>query len=95
VSSYSSIQPTEPKAVLFLLLIVLWWFIRHQPADDSASDDDGGMKTQSVSGRHPHRPRPGSRGPKAPRRGPHGDPTPTAPTRIRTLRARARHRQGT
>ncbi len=93
MSSYSSIQPTEPKAVLFLLLLVLWWFIRHQPADDSASDDDGGMKTYPVSGRHPHRPRPGGRGPRSPRRGPHGDPTPAAPSRVRTRQARSRHRQ--
>jgi hypothetical protein len=71
------------KIPLIGLIYLVWWAIKQKPDDEPASrDDDGGIK------RHPHhRPRPF---PRHPRRGPHGDPAPLPPTRVRTVRARAR-----
>jgi len=73
------------KIPIGLLLWLVWWAV-HQEADPPVDDssDDGGTKV-----RGPHRPQPGlDRSPR--RRGPHGDPSPPAPARVRTTVARAR-----
>ena len=72
------------KVPLLARCWLVWWAI-HQ-TDDSVDgpNDDGGSK------RLPHRPGPL---PRAPRRGPHGDPAPPSPPRVRTPVARARQTQ--
>jgi hypothetical protein len=71
------------KIPLIGLLCIVWWAIKQEPEDSSSSqDDDGGIKRQRV---HPRKPFP-----RRPRRGPHGDPAPPPPARVRTVRARAR-----
>jgi hypothetical protein len=71
------------KIPLIGLLCIVWWAIKQEPEDSSSSqDEDGGIKRQAI---HPRRPFP-----RHPRRGPHGDPPPSPPARVRTVRARAR-----
>jgi hypothetical protein len=72
------------KIPLIGLICIVWWAIKQQPEEEQtpSSDDDGGVKR-----RHPHPRRPF---PRRPRRGPHGDPAPLPPARVRTVRARAR-----
>ena len=71
------------KLPLAALIYIVWWAIKQEPEDESSSsDDDGGIKR-----RHPH---PREPFPRKPRRGPHGDPAPRPPARVRTVRARAR-----
>jgi hypothetical protein len=67
------------KIPLAALLWLVWWAI-HQEAEPGTdgSPGDGGTKVRS-----PHRPPP-SLGPFPRRRGPHGDPTPAAPPRVRS-----------
>jgi hypothetical protein len=72
------------KIPLAALIYIVWWAIKQEPDDSQSSDDDGGVK----HGR-PH-PRPHPPFPRRPRRGPHGDPAPAAPARVRVIRARAR-----
>jgi hypothetical protein len=57
------------------LLYLVWW-AAHQETD-TAHDDDGGGND-----RHPHHPSRRPR-PRPPRRGPHGDPAPRPPARMR------------
>ena len=70
------------KIPLVALICLVWWAIKQEPEDTTPREDDGGIKRA-----HPHR-----RGPfpRHPRRGPHGDPAPGPPSRVRTVRARAR-----
>jgi hypothetical protein len=70
------------KLPLAGLIYIVWWAIKQEPEETPSSDDDGGVK------RHPHHPR--QPFPRQPRRGPHGDPAPMPPARVRTVRARAR-----
>jgi hypothetical protein len=70
------------KIPLIGLIAIVWWAVRQKPEDDAPSEGDGGVKRQ-----HPHSPKPF---PKRPRRGPHGDPAPLPPARVRSVRARAR-----
>jgi hypothetical protein len=70
------------KIPLIGLIWIVWWAIKQEPDEARPSDDDGGIKRQAH-----HRPRPF---PRRPRRGPHGDPAPVPPPRVRTVRARAR-----
>ncbi len=69
------------KAPLIALCWLVWWAI-HQ-TDDQAQDHggDGGAKP---------RPHPLGPLPRLPRRGPHGDPAPQSPPRVRVVAARAR-----
>jgi hypothetical protein len=69
------------KLPLAGLIYIVWWAIKQTP-DESSSEDDGGTKR--------HRPHPREPFPRRPRRGPHGDPPPHPPARVRTTRARAR-----
>jgi hypothetical protein len=72
--------------VVALLLLVRW--AAREPTE-TAPNDDGGTGPRSHP-LHPHHPRsrPGGRGPITPRRGPHGDPLPASPRRVRTIVAR-------
>ena len=69
------------KLPIAALIYIVWWAIKQEP-DDASSDDDGGIKR--------HRPHPREPFPRRPRRGPHGDPPPQPPARVRTVKARAR-----
>jgi hypothetical protein len=71
------------KIPLAALIYLVWWAIKQEPEDTSSSDDDGGIKRSN-------RPHPPPTFPRRPRRGPHGDPAPHPPARVRTTRARAR-----
>jgi hypothetical protein len=71
------------KIPLAALIYLVWWAIKQEPEDTASSDDDGGVKLRP----RPHPPKPF---PRRPRRGPHGDPAPHPPARVRTTRARAR-----
>jgi len=73
------------KIPLVLLIVCVWWAIRQEPRGDSASSDDDGGGIRRDRDRHS----PLWPFPRPPRRGPHGDPAPPAPARIRTVRARA------
>ena len=74
------------KLPLAALIYLVWWAIKQEPEEDtSPRDDDGGTKRHRP---HPRKPFP--RHPRRPRRGPHGDPAPLPPARVRTVRARAR-----
>jgi hypothetical protein len=70
------------KIPLIALICIIWWAIKQEPEEASSRDDDGGIKRDRA---HPRRPFP-----RRPRRGPHGDPAPFPPERVRTVRARAR-----
>ncbi len=70
------------KIPLAALIWIVWWAIKQNPEQTPSSDDEGGTKRT-----RPHPPKPF---PRRPRRGPHGDPAPLPPTRVRTVRARAR-----
>ncbi len=63
------------------LLYIVWWAVKAEP--DPAGEgggSDGGSKR-----RHPRPPLP-----RHPRRGPHGDPLPVPPARVRRAIARSR-----
>jgi hypothetical protein len=71
------------KIPLGMLLYLVWWAIRQTPDEEGVPQgDDGGSRV----GDAPRRPFP--RHPR--RRGPHGDPLPATPPRVRTTVARAR-----
>jgi hypothetical protein len=70
------------KIPLAGLIYIVWWAIKQEPDEASSSDDDGGIRRNP---RHPRKPFP-----RHPRRGPHGDPAPLPPPRVRTARARIR-----
>jgi len=69
------------KIPIAALIYIVWWAVKQEPEQPS-SDDDGGVKRQRPHPRQPF--------PRHPRRGPHGDPAPLPPARVRTVRARAR-----
>lgn len=60
--------------VAFALWLV-WWSVREQPATEEDRSDGGGGSRRE---RHPRPPRP-----RPPRRGPHAEPLPPAPKRVR------------
>jgi hypothetical protein len=70
------------KIPLAMLLYLVWWAIRQTPDEEGVPrGGDGGSRVDDPPRRsHPRRPR----------RGPHGDPAPAAPPRVRTTVARAR-----
>jgi hypothetical protein len=72
------------KIPIAALLWIVWWAIHSAPETEPEkdADDGGGSKTRR---RHPRKPLP-----RHPRRGPHGDPLPLPPPRVRTVVARAR-----
>ena len=73
------------KIPIVALLGIVWWAIRSAPETEQepeSTEGGGGSKTRR---RHPREPLP-----RPPRRGPHGDPLPLPPPRVRTVVARAR-----
>jgi hypothetical protein len=66
------------KIPIVALLMIVWWAIRATP-EPAAEHDDG----EGGSRREPH---PRDRPPHLPRRGPHGDPQPSPPERVRVTR---------
>jgi len=64
------------KIPILLMLGIVWWAIRSTPDEEAAVDGEGGQKTPAA----PIRPR---------GRGPHGEPQPQPPRRIRTGARRA------
>jgi hypothetical protein len=70
------------KIPLIALLWIVWWAVHAEPETEQPSnDDDGGTKRPP----HPRKPFP-----RRPRRGPHGDPPLPAPSRTRSVVARAK-----
>jgi hypothetical protein len=68
------------KVPLLALCWLVWWAIRQEPDDEEQPGGGGGKRRP-----HPHAPLP-----HPPRRGPHGDPAPQSPPRVRPVTARAR-----
>ncbi len=76
------------KIPIVALFVIVRWAVRQTPETEPGID--GGISPRPLP-LHPHRAGGGrSRLPRAPRRGPHGDPTPVPPARMRTLVARQR-----
>jgi hypothetical protein len=71
------------KLPLAALIYIVWWAIKQEPEQPSSSEDGG-------SAVKPPRPHPRKPLPRRPRRGPHGDPAPNPPARVRSVRARGR-----
>lgn len=71
------------KIPLIALIWLVWWAIRQVPdeAGEHQGEGGGGSRVDDRP-RHPF--------PHHPRRGPHGDPAPGAPPRVRTTVARSR-----
>jgi hypothetical protein len=72
--------------------MLLWIPFRYDesmraPQAQDSSEEDGGSKALPAGPSNPH---PRSPLPHGPRRGPHGDPSPPAPPRIRTKLASRR-----
>ena len=74
------------KIPLIALIYLVWWAIKQEPESPPPPDGGGGGGVK----RHPPRRHPRKPFPRHPRRGPHGDPAPMPPARVRTVRARAR-----
>jgi len=70
------------KLPIAALAWIVWWAAHQTPETSEEPGGDGGAK------RRPHPPRPLPRRPR--RRGPHGEPAPLPPPRVRTVAARAR-----
>ncbi|HEY2200858.1 MAG TPA: hypothetical protein VGH56_03140 [Solirubrobacteraceae bacterium] len=80
------------KIPIVALFLLVRWAVREPPATLQSDDGGIGVGGTGVNPLHPHHPRSprGGRGPIIPRRGPHDDPTPAAPPRVRTVVARGR-----
>jgi hypothetical protein len=64
------------KIPIIALLTLVWWAVRNPPVPElDRHDGEGGSK------HGPHHPR--TTPPHVPRRGPHADPSPAAPDRVR------------
>ncbi|MCW2954607.1 MAG: hypothetical protein JWQ48_3777 [Conexibacter sp.] len=70
------------KIPLGMLIWLVWWAIKQQPEveDEPAPGGDGGARVRPRHPRFPRRPR---------YRGPHGEPLPASPPRVRTVVARS------
>jgi hypothetical protein len=75
------------KIPIVALFLLVRWAVRQTP---EGFGQDGGIGPRPLPV-HPHRPR--SRLPRPPRRGPHRDPSPVAPSRIRAVTAHKRFAQ--
>jgi hypothetical protein len=72
------------KVPLLALCWLVWWAIHQVPEDEEQPGGNGGSRV---------RPHPLGPLPRPPRRGPHGDPEPPSPPRVRPVTARAREPQ--
>ena len=68
------------KLPIVAACLLIWWAVRQEPEYDDADGGGGGR----------HRPHPRPKLPPAPRRGPHREPAPPSPPRVRTVTARSR-----
>ncbi|HEX6388778.1 MAG TPA: hypothetical protein VFZ89_05020 [Solirubrobacteraceae bacterium] len=68
------------KIPIVALLWIVWWAIHQTPEPEPTGRDDGGTKTPHPRGPLPH----------PPRRGPHAEPAPASPPRVRSARTRKR-----
>jgi hypothetical protein len=75
------------KIPIAMLLYIVWWAIK-QSDEESLPDASGDGGTKVPSPTHPRGPFP-----QPPRRGPHGDPQPAPPARVRVVVAKAREHQ--
>jgi hypothetical protein len=66
------------KIPIAALLGLVWWAVRNPPVAEAEREDGGGGSK--------HGPQPRTRPPQPPRRGPHGAPAPSAPSRVRATR---------
>ena len=64
------------KIPVVMLLWICWWAIRQTDMEMELPPDGGGSDRDPHHGPRPHRPRP-------PRRGPHAEPPPRSPSRVR------------
>ena len=71
------------KIPIVALLWIVWWAIRQTPVEEGEDDQGGGSDRDP----RPHRPD----HPRPPRRGPHADPQPLAPARVRVSRGAQAH----
>jgi hypothetical protein len=70
------------KIPIAALIYLVYWAIKQSPDQEPVpNESDGGMPRNP----HPRKPLP-----RLPRRGPHGDPVPVSPPRVRSVAARAR-----
>ena len=69
------------KIPLLALYWLIYWAVKQEPDTEDTGGDGGARK---------ERPHPRPKLPPAPRRGPHREPAPPAPPRVRTVRARMR-----
>jgi hypothetical protein len=75
------------KLPILALFYLVWWAI-HQDGDAAEEPGDGGSRVERKPHPHGH-----PKLPRTPRRGPHGDPLPLPPPRVRHVTARARETQ--
>jgi hypothetical protein len=70
------------KIPIVAAIWLVWWAVKQEPdpSEDDVRDDGGTSK----------RPHPVPPLPRTPRRGPHGDPAPIPPPRVRPVSARGR-----
>lgn len=73
------------KIPIVALFLIVRWAVRQAPESMGGQDGGVGPRPRPLQ---PHHPR--ARLPRSPRRGPHGDPQPLAPARVRTVSARSR-----
>ena len=71
------------KIPICALLYIVWWAAKEPPTPGLGEDGGGGALRDG-----PHHPRLDP--PLAPRRGPHADPAPSAPARVRAASSRRR-----
>jgi hypothetical protein len=70
------------KIPIVALLWIVWWAIRQEPVPEGGHGEGGGNDRRPPHPRH--------RPPRPPRRGPHADPPPRQPDRVRVARGRER-----
>jgi hypothetical protein len=73
------------KIPIVALFLIVRWAIAQTPETEPGMDGGIGPRPLPL---HPHHPR--ARLPRRPRRGPHADPSPASPARVRAVASRQR-----